>query len=107
MVAINTEPMRTVYRHRGRSRRNHHRHLASDRSRTLNLLASPSSEPHDFVRPGHVLPLRYRPGGVERAGHTEAAVDLARLAGCEPAGVLAGGERRWHYVPLAGPHRIL
>ena len=91
MVAINTEPMRTAYTITVDAAEGTTTGIsASDRSKTLNLLASPSSEPHDFVRPGHVLPLRYRPGGVlKRAGHTEAAVDLARLAGCEPAGVLA------------------
>ena len=63
---------------------------ASDRARTLRLLASPSTQPSDLARPGHVFPLRYRDGGVlRRAGHTEAAVDLARLAGLQPAGVLA------------------
>ena len=91
MVASNTEPMRTAYTITVDAAEGTTTGIsASDRSKTLNLLASPSSEPHDFVRPGHVLPLRYRPGGVlKRAGHTEAAVDLARLAGCEPAGVLA------------------
>ncbi len=91
MVAINTEPMRTAYTITVDAAEGTTTGIsAGDRSQTLNLLASLSSEPHDFVRPGHVLPLRYRPGGVlKRAGHTEAAVDLARLAGCEPAGVLA------------------
>ncbi len=91
MVAINTEPMRTAYTITVDAAEGTTTGIsAGDRSKTLSLLASPSSEPHDFVRPGHVLPLRYRPGGVlKRAGHTEAAVDLARLAGCEPAGVLA------------------
>ncbi len=91
MVTVNTEPMRTAYTitvdaavgtTTGIS--------ASDRALTLQKLASEESVASDFVRPGHILPLRYRPGGVlRRAGHTEAAVDLARLAGCEPAGVLA------------------
>ena len=63
---------------------------AADRSRTIRLLADPSTAAQDMVRPGHVFPLRYREGGVlRRAGHTEAAVDLARLAGLRPAGVLA------------------
>ena len=62
---------------------------AASRSETLRRLASPEFGPADFTRPGHVVPLRARPGGVlVRAGHTEAAVDLARLAGCAPAGVL-------------------
>ncbi|MCP2265426.1 3,4-dihydroxy-2-butanone-4-phosphate synthase [Promicromonospora thailandica] len=55
---------------------------ATDRARTLRVLGDPTSGPRDLIRPGHVLPLRARPGGVlERAGHTEAAVDLVRLAG--------------------------
>ncbi|MGV2386661.1 MAG UNVERIFIED_CONTAM: 3,4-dihydroxy-2-butanone-4-phosphate synthase, partial [Thermobifida fusca] len=63
---------------------------AADRSRTVRLLADAASVPGDFTRPGHVFPLRYRPGGVlVRRGHTEAAVDLARLAGRRPAGVIA------------------
>ena len=62
---------------------------AADRARTIGLLADPATEPGDLVRPGHVLPLRARDGGVlRRPGHTEAAVDLARLAGLAPAGVL-------------------
>jgi len=91
MVSVNTEPMRTAYTITVDAAEGTTTGIsAADRARTLALLASPSSEPHEFVRPGHVLPLRYRPGGVlKRAGHTEAAVDLARLAGCEPAGVLA------------------
>ncbi|WP_454855951.1 GTP cyclohydrolase II RibA [Promicromonospora soli] len=55
---------------------------AADRARTLRVLGDPASGARDLIRPGHVLPLRARPGGVlERAGHTEAAVDLVRLAG--------------------------
>jgi 3,4-dihydroxy 2-butanone 4-phosphate synthase/GTP cyclohydrolase II len=62
---------------------------AADRGRTVGVLIDPDSRPDDLVRPGHVYPLRYRPGGVlKRAGHTEAAVDLARLAGLYPAGVI-------------------
>ena len=62
---------------------------AADRARTIALLADPSSSPYDLVRPGHVFPLRAKPGGVlRRPGHTEAAVDLARLAGLRPAGVI-------------------
>ena len=62
---------------------------ATDRAHTIRLLASPDSGPADFTRPGHVVPLRARPGGVlVRAGHTEAAVDLARLAHLNPAGAL-------------------
>jgi 3,4-dihydroxy 2-butanone 4-phosphate synthase / GTP cyclohydrolase II len=63
---------------------------ASDRAATIRALADPATEPGEFARPGHVFPLRARAGGVlRRAGHTEAAVDLARLAGLAPAGVLA------------------
>ncbi len=63
---------------------------AADRSTTVRALIDGETQPTDLARPGHIFPLRYRPGGVlKRAGHTEAAVDLARLAGCEPAGVLA------------------
>ena len=63
---------------------------AADRARTIKTLADSATEPYEIVRPGHVFPLRYSPGGVlRRPGHTEAAVDLARLAGLTPAGVLA------------------
>jgi 3,4-dihydroxy 2-butanone 4-phosphate synthase / GTP cyclohydrolase II len=62
---------------------------APDRSRTIQVAIDPSSRPEDLVQPGHVFPLRARRGGVlERAGQTEAAVDLARLAGLIPAGVV-------------------
>jgi 3,4-dihydroxy-2-butanone 4-phosphate synthase len=63
---------------------------AADRAATLRALASPRVGAEAFHRPGHIFPLRARPGGVvERPGHTEAAVDLARLAGRRPAGVLS------------------
>ncbi len=62
---------------------------AYDRTLTIKLLANPATSPEQLVQPGHVFPLRSRPGGVlERAGHTEAAVDLAMLAGLSPMGVL-------------------
>lgn len=62
---------------------------AADRSTTIQTLIDPRTRPADLLRPGHIFPLRARPGGVlERAGHTEAAIDLARLSGCTPAGVL-------------------
>jgi 3,4-dihydroxy 2-butanone 4-phosphate synthase/GTP cyclohydrolase II len=62
---------------------------AADRAKTIQLMASPTAVPEDLVQPGHVFPLRARPGGVlQRAGHTEAAVDLATLAQCRPIGVL-------------------
>ena len=63
---------------------------AADRALTLRMLAGAASGPRDFTRPGHVLPLRARPGGVlERPGHTEAAVDLCTLADVAPVGVIA------------------
>ncbi len=62
---------------------------ASDRSKTILSLIDPTTRPEELGRPGHIFPLKSRDGGVlRRTGHTEAAVDLARLAGCEPAGVL-------------------
>jgi len=62
---------------------------AADRSATLQALTDPATTPQDLARPGHIFPLRYSEGGVlKRAGHTEAAVDLARMAGLYPAGVL-------------------
>lgn len=63
---------------------------AADRARTLNVLANPTSTPADLIRPGHVLPLRAHPDGVfGRPGHTEATVDLLKLAGLIPVGVIA------------------
>ncbi len=62
---------------------------AGDRSTTIRSLIDPATRPGDLARPGHIFPLRYSEGGVlKRAGHTEAAVDLARMAGLYPAGVL-------------------
>ena len=62
---------------------------AADRARTIRVAVDPAARPDDLARPGHVFPLRSRPGGVlKRAGHTEAIVDLCRLAGLRPAGVL-------------------
>ncbi|MGB9376153.1 MAG: bifunctional 3,4-dihydroxy-2-butanone-4-phosphate synthase/GTP cyclohydrolase II [Mycobacteriales bacterium] len=62
---------------------------ATDRARTIRLLADPAATAADFTRPGHVVPLRAKEGGVlRRPGHTEAAIDLCRLAGMQPAGVL-------------------
>ena len=63
---------------------------AADRHHTLQVLSCADAKPDDVIRPGHVLPLRAVPGGVlHRAGHTEAAVDLCRLAGLEPVAVIA------------------
>src|SRR5437660_6433458 len=62
---------------------------AADRAQTIKLMASPTALPEDLVQPGHVFPLRARPGGVlQRAGHTEAAVDLVKLADCRPIAVI-------------------
>ena len=74
---------------------------AADRALTIQRFLDPASRPDDFIRPGHVFPLRARDGGVlERRGHTEAAVDLARLAGLAAGrGDLRGAARR----RLAGP----
>ncbi len=90
MVVNNTENMRTAflvsidYRHGTTTGISAH-----DRAATIQALVDPDTRPDDLSRPGHVLPLEAREGGVlKRAGHTEAAVDLARLAGCYPAGVL-------------------
>src|SRR5256885_9179963 len=62
---------------------------AADRAQTIRIMAEPTAVPEELVQPGHVFPLRARPGGVlQRAGHTEAAVDLVRLADCRPIGVI-------------------
>ncbi len=62
---------------------------AHDRSKTIQALINPDTKPEELGRPGHIFPLKAKKGGVlRRAGHTEATIDLARLAGCEPAGVL-------------------
>src|SRR5205814_5711256 len=62
---------------------------AADRARTIRIMAEPTTVPEELVQPGHVFPLRARPGGVlQRAGHTEAAVDLVKLADCRPIGVI-------------------
>ncbi|GAB2654645.1 bifunctional 3,4-dihydroxy-2-butanone-4-phosphate synthase/GTP cyclohydrolase II [Flavihumibacter cheonanensis] len=62
---------------------------AHDRAKTIQALINPETRPEELGRPGHIFPLKAKKGGVlRRAGHTEATIDLARLAGCEPAGVL-------------------
>ena len=62
---------------------------AQDRARTIQALVNPATKPSDLGRPGHIFPLRAKKGGVlRRAGHTEATIDLARLAGFEAAGIL-------------------
>ncbi|HET8614733.1 MAG TPA: GTP cyclohydrolase II [Actinomycetales bacterium] len=91
MVADNQDPRRTAYTVSVDARHGISTGIsAADRARTLTLLADARTSPTDLVRPGHVFPLRARPGGVlERAGHTEAAVDLCRLAGLAPVGLIA------------------
>src|SRR5262249_1336288 len=87
---------------------------AADRATTIRRVLDSRSKSEDFVRPGHVFPLRAREGGVlERRGHTEAAVDLARLAGLPPVAVICevlhddGSPARFPYLELfAEEHRI-
>ena len=90
MVAVNSESMRTAYTVSVDHREGTTTGIsASDRARTLRALVDPMAKANDFNRPGHIFPLRASPGGVlRRAGHTEAAVDLARMAGLFPGGVL-------------------
>ena len=92
MGAENTDALRTAYTVTvdGSSRHGVTTGIsASDQAQTIRLTALPSTQPSDLRRPGHVHPLRAREGGVlQRVGHTEAAVDLMRLAGLEPAGVI-------------------
>jgi 3,4-dihydroxy 2-butanone 4-phosphate synthase/GTP cyclohydrolase II len=90
MVAANTDSRRTAFTISVDARAGVTTGIsAADRARTIQAIIHPSTEPADLSRPGHIFPLRYREGGVlKRAGHTEAAVDLARLAGLYPAGVL-------------------
>lgn len=90
MVVANTEALRTAftvsvdYRHGTTTGISAH-----DRAATIRALIDPETRPTDLNRPGHIFPLRYRPGGVlKRAGHTEATVDLCRLAGKAASGVL-------------------
>ncbi|MEV2274932.1 bifunctional 3,4-dihydroxy-2-butanone-4-phosphate synthase/GTP cyclohydrolase II [Nocardiopsis sp. NPDC049922] len=91
MTARNEESLRTAYTVTVDAREGVTTGIsAADRAHTIRLLASTDSRPVDFVRPGHILPLRAHPGGVlARRGHTEASTDFARLAGLRPAGVLA------------------
>jgi 3,4-dihydroxy 2-butanone 4-phosphate synthase/GTP cyclohydrolase II len=92
MVSINTDPKGTAF---CVSIDAHPKHgtttgiSAFDRAKTIKLAISEDAKPSDFIRPGHVFPIRAKEGGVlERAGHTEASVDLAKLAGLYPAGVI-------------------
>ncbi len=90
MVADNADPLRTAYTVSVDAREGVTTGIsAADRARTLRVLADPATGPEDLIRPGHVLPLRARDGGVlERRGHTEAAVDLTRLAGLPAVGMI-------------------
>ncbi|MEU2232973.1 bifunctional 3,4-dihydroxy-2-butanone-4-phosphate synthase/GTP cyclohydrolase II [Streptomyces vietnamensis] len=117
MVEHNTESMRTAFTVSVDASPAHGVTTgisAADRATTLRMLASGSHEPSDFVRPGHIFPLRAKPGGVlVRNGHTEAAVDLARLAGLRPAGAIVeiAGEdgvmlRLPELVPFARKHGL-
>jgi 3,4-dihydroxy 2-butanone 4-phosphate synthase/GTP cyclohydrolase II len=91
MTSQNTERMRTAFTISVDAREGVTTGIsAADRATTIARLADPGTAAADLVRPGHIFPLRYAEGGVlSRPGHTEAAVDLARLAGLPPAGVLA------------------
>jgi 3,4-dihydroxy 2-butanone 4-phosphate synthase / GTP cyclohydrolase II len=91
MVADNTESQRTAFTVSVDARHGTTTGIsAADRATTVHALLDDATRPEDLARPGHIFPLRYRDGGVlKRAGHTEAAVDLARLAGRYPAGVLS------------------
>ncbi len=89
MVEANTAPLGTNYTVPVDHRTTRTGITASERARTIQAICDPTSRPSDFTRPGHLFPLVAKEGGVlRRAGHTEAAVDLARLAGLLPAGVL-------------------
>lgn len=90
MVADNTDRKQTAFTVSVDSRHGTTTGVsAMDRTKTILSLIHPDTHPEDLSRPGHIFPLRYKEGGVlKRAGHTEAAVDLARLAGLYPAGVL-------------------
>ncbi|MGW2512068.1 bifunctional 3,4-dihydroxy-2-butanone-4-phosphate synthase/GTP cyclohydrolase II [Streptomyces scopuliridis] len=117
MVGQNTESMRTAFTVSVDASGAHGVTTgisAADRATTLQLLAAGDAEPSDFVRPGHVFPLRAKAGGVlVRNGHTEAAVDLARLAGLRPAGAIVeiAGEdgvmlRLPELIPFARKHGL-
>lgn len=89
MVDHNTESMRTAFTVTVDHKSSRTGISAFERSETIRWLIHPESTREDFVRPGHIFPLIARKGGVlQRAGHTEAAVDLARLSGLQPAGVI-------------------
>jgi 3,4-dihydroxy 2-butanone 4-phosphate synthase/GTP cyclohydrolase II len=91
MVAENTESQRTAFTVSVDAKHGTTTGIsAADRCATVHAMLDPATRPEDLARPGHIFPLRYREGGVlTRAGHTEASVDLARMARLAPAGVLA------------------
>ena len=91
MVSLNEDPKQTAYTISVDCVHNTTTGIsAADRAVTFKALADPMARPGDFHRPGHVFPLRYKDGGcLVRAGHTEASLDLARMAGLQPAAVLA------------------
>ncbi len=90
MVSTNTESQRTAFTVSVDARHGTTTGIsAEDRAATVRALVDPATRPSDLSRPGHIFPLRYRPGGVlKRQGHTEATIDLVQLAGLYPAGVL-------------------
>ena len=90
MVRDNTAPLGTAFTTTVDARRGVTTGTSAyDRAITIRTLVDPATRPGDLTKPGHIFPLRALPGGVlRRAGHTEAAVDLARMAGCAPAGVI-------------------
>jgi 3,4-dihydroxy 2-butanone 4-phosphate synthase/GTP cyclohydrolase II len=115
MVSDNTAPLSTAFTITVDARRGVTTGTSAyDRAVTIRTLVDPSTRPEDLTRPGHILPLRAMPGGVlRRAGHTEAAVDLARMADCSPAGVICevldetGAMARVpHLVELAARHGL-
>ena len=115
MVSDNTAPLGTAFTVTVDARRGVTTGTSAyDRAVTIRTMVDADSGPEDLTRPGHILPLRAMPGGVlRRAGHTEAAVDLARMAGCFPAGVICevldedGGMARMpHLAELARQHRL-
>jgi len=115
MVRDNTAPLGTAFTTTVDARRGVSTGTSAyDRAVTIRTLVDPAARPEDLTRPGHIFPLRALPGGVlRRAGHTEAAVDLARLAGCTPGGVICevldenGGMARLpDLIALARTHRL-
>jgi 3,4-dihydroxy 2-butanone 4-phosphate synthase / GTP cyclohydrolase II len=115
MVSDNTAPLGTAFTVSVDARRGVTTGTSAyDRAVTIRTLVDPATRAEDLTRPGHIFPLRAMPGGVlRRAGHTEAAIDLARLAGCGPAGVICevldedGGMARVpELMDLAREHKL-